>query len=58
MRYKMTTKQTAAERKAAERERKKAAGLVLCPETWLLPSQRPRFIAYVAKLAKEAELLS
>lgn len=56
MRY--VVKKTAAERKAAERERKKAAGLVLCPETWVLPSQRPRLVAYLAKLAKEAELLS
>jgi hypothetical protein len=55
----MTTKsQTeAARRKAAERARKRAQGLISL-EYWILPEHRPRLDKYVEKLRREMELLA
>jgi len=47
----------AAQRKAAERARKRAQGLILL-EYWVLPEHRPRLDKYVGKLKQEAELLA
>ena len=41
-----------AERKAAERRRKKEAGLVKV-DAWIRPEQRERLAKYLAKLNKE-----
>ena len=51
-------KLTSAQRKAAERARKREAGLVLGPEVWVLPEQLPKLTAYLGKLAREAGLLA
>ena len=47
----------AAERKAAERARKRAQGLIQI-EYWVLPEQRQRLDNYVSKLKREAELMA
>ena len=49
---------TAAQRKALARARKKAKGLVLAPELWILPEQRPRLDKFIDKLRREAEMLA
>jgi hypothetical protein len=51
-------KLTPAERKAAERLRKREAGLVLGPEVWVRPEQLPKLALYLKKLAREAELFA
>ena len=43
---------TAAERKAAERDRYRSAGLVKV-EVWIHPDDRERLSRYVGRLAKE-----
>ena len=50
--------QTPAERKRAERARKRDAGLVLMPELWVMPAQRDKLMNYVGRLAREAAMLT
>lgn len=47
----------AAQRKAAERARKRAQGLISL-EYWILPEQRQRLDRFVDKLRREAEMLA
>lgn len=54
---KPTERMNAAQRKAAERARKRAQGLISL-EYWVLPEHRPRLDKYVEKLRREMELLA
>jgi hypothetical protein len=47
----------AAQRKAAERARKREQGFILL-EYWVLPEHRPRLDRFVDKLRREAEMLA
>jgi hypothetical protein len=47
----------AAQRKAAERARKRAAGFTSV-EYWILPEHRQRLDRFVEKLRREAEMLA
>jgi hypothetical protein len=47
----------AAQRKAAERARKREQGLIQL-EYWVLPEQRTRLDKFVDKLRREAEMLA
>lgn len=51
-------KMTPSQRKAAERMRKREAGLVLGPEVWVRPEQLPKLARYLTQLAREAAMLS
>jgi hypothetical protein len=48
---------TAGEWKAIVRENKRARGLVLVSEVWILPEQRPRLDALLAEFRYEIETL-
>jgi len=48
---------TAAQRKAAERARKREQGFILL-EYWVLPEQRARLDKFVGALRREAEMLA
>jgi hypothetical protein len=47
----------AAQRKAAERARKREQGFILL-EYWVLPEQRARLDKFVGALRREAEMLA
>jgi hypothetical protein len=47
----------AAQRKAAERARKREQGFILL-EYWVLPEQRARLDKFVSALRREAEMLA